>query len=574
MRRTLIPLATALATVVAVGGSADAHGGHGGGNGGGHGNSRTIELSALGTHYSDIFEEGAAEIVAHDPRAQRLYVVNAAAAKVQVLNIAKPSAPVLVNTLDPAAALGDPGAVANSVAVRRDGVVAVAVEAGVKTAPGHIVFYDRKGRLLKTLAVGALPDMAAFSDDGDTLLVANEGEPDDDFTVDPEGSVSIVDTGKSIEKLDARHVRTADFRAWDRGQKRLDPTVRVYGPDVSARPDGALTEPGRVARNLEPEYITLGGDGRTAYVTLQEANAIAVLDIRSGRFTDIRPLGFKDHMQPGNEIDVSDQDGKVQLANWPVYGMYEPDAITTYQAKGRTFLVTANEGDAREWGDYTEPERFRSLTGDTPLCADSPRVQAFLANNPLGITTVEQLRANTAMGRLNVTQATGLSPDGTCYQDVYSLGGRSFTIWTTDGRKVFDSGSQFEKITAQAYPQNFNASNTSSAFDNRSDDKGPEPEAVEIGRIGDRTYAFIALERIGGVMVYDITNPYAPEHVQYINNRDFAADPKTRAAGDLGPESVHFVEGKDSPTGKPVLAVGNEISGTTTLFAINTKRKN
>jgi hypothetical protein len=488
-----------------------------------------------------------------------------------VLDIADPTTPVLVSTLYPAEVVGDPDAVANSVAVReRDGVVAVAVGAGTKTDPGWVVFYDRRGRLLNRLTVGPLPDMLTFTPDGRILLVANEGEPADDFSFDPEGSVSVVDTGRSIRSLRDRHVRTADFRAWDRGRKQLPAGIRVFGPDVTGRADGRLDEPGRIARNLEPEYIV--ADGHRAHVLLQEANAAAVLDIRSARFVDMWSFGYKDHLQPGNELDASNQDDRVRLASWPVYGMYQPDGAASYHWRGRTLLVTANEGDAREWGEYEEPARLRGLTADTPLCADSPRLQAFLSGNDLGITTVEELRDNANLGRLNVTTATGLRADGSCYEDIYAFGGRSFSIWTTDGRQLYDSGAELERLTATAYPEFFNASNDESGFDSRSDDKGPEPEGVTIGRVASRTYAFIGLERIGGVMVYDITDPRAPVHLQYLNHRDFAADPESAAAGDLGPEGLLFIDAEDSPLGVPLLAVANEVSGTTTVFRVDRVR--
>jgi hypothetical protein len=579
MRQTLIGAVT-VALVLGTGAGAAASPGndhdHGHGHGHGHGHPGPghqprggISLSVLGTYHTDVFDEAAAEIVAHDPRSQRLFVVNAAAAEVEVLDIRRPWSPRLAFTLTASEAVGDPDAVANSVAVRRDGVVAVAVEAGVKTDPGRVVFYDTRGRLLNVLTVGALPDMLTFTPDGGTLLVANEGEPADDFSLDPEGTISIIDARKPVRWLSQRQVRTANFRAWDRGDRGLPEQVRVFGPDVTGRTDGGLSEPGRIARNLEPEYIVAGADSRTAYVVLQEANAMAVLDIRRGKVTDIWPFGFKDHLLPGSELDVSDQDDEIRLRSWPVYGMYLPDGFAGYRWRGETLLVTANEGDAREWGDYVEPERVRALTGETPLCEDSPRLQAFLAGNDLGVTTVAQLRDNTNLGRLNVSPEAGLRADGSCYEDLYAFGGRSFSIWATDGELLFDSGSEFEQITAEAEPEFFNSNNDEGSFDSRSDDKGPEPEGVTIGRVGGATYAFIGLERVGGVMVYDITDPRDPEFVQYLNHRDFTAEPGTRAAGDLGAEGLVFIEARHSPIGEPLLAVANEVSGTTTLYRID-----
>ena len=527
-----------------------------------------IELSVLGTHHSDVFDESAAEIVAHDPLTQRLFVVSAAAAAVEVLDVSDPEAPVKLFDLETAGAtaadgstIGE-GAVANSVAVR-DGVVAVAVESAEKTEPGWVVFFDVEGAVLNALRVGALPDMAAFGPDGGTLLVANEGEPNDDYTVDPEGSVSVVRVSGAPGDLTQDDVATADFRAWD-GDRELHPDVRVHGPDLSTGEPGT---PGRVARNLEPEYISAVDDG-TAYVVLQEANAFAVLDVESAAFTDIVPFGAKDHLEAGNELDASNRDGGIRMENWPVQGLYQPDGFDTYSWRGDTLLVTANEGDSRDWDGYSDESRVAGL--DAPLCEDSPRLAGFLEDNDLGIGSVEELTDNANLGRLHVSAEDGLRADGSCYEDLYSYGGRSFSVWTADGEQLFDSGSDFERIVAETEPEFFNSNNDENSFDARSDDKGPEPEAVVVGQVSGRTYAFVGLERVGGVMVYDITDPRSASFVQYLNNRDFAAEPGTRDAGDLAPEGLAFIEAGDSPVpGVPVLAVAHEVSGTTTLFRVD-----
>ncbi len=157
---------------------------------------------------------------------------------------------------------------------------------------------------------------------------------------------------------------------------------------------------------------------------------------------------------------------------------------------------------------------------------------------------------------------------------LYTLGGRSFSIWSTDGAQVFDSGSDFERIIASSNPEFFNASNDDRTFDSRSDNKGPEPEGLVLGTVGKRRYAFVGLERMGGVMTYDITNPLAPVFVDYTNNRDFTVDPADApAAGDLGPEGLLFIDAKDSPTRTPLLVVANEVSGTVTLYKIEREKE-
>ncbi len=519
-------------------------------------------LAPLGTYSTGAFDQAAAEIVAHDPRHQRLFVVNAQAAVVEVLDVSDPAAPAklfdLVVPGTPAAdgSVVEAGAVANSVAVHGD-TVAVAVEAADRTDPGWVVFFDTRGNALNAVRVGSLPDMATFTPDGRLLLVANEGEPDDDHTVDPEGSVSVIKVNRRPAALTQRDVRTADFRAWD-GDRELPGGVRVFGPDLSTGEPGT---PGRVARNLEPEYI-VADTAHSAHVVLQEANAFAVLDLRTAEVTDLVPFGVKDHLEPGNELDPSDRDGGIDLRNVPVYGMYQPDGFDTYRHRGRTLLVTANEGDVRDWDGYSEDARVKDLE----LCEDSPRLRPYLDAHGL---TAADLQRDENLGRLTVSSAAGLTGDG-CHDELYSFGGRSFSIFTAGGDLVFDSGSEFERVIAEENPEFFNSNHTENGFENRSDDKGPEPEGVTLGEVDGRVYAFIGLERVGGVMVYDVTDPEGAAFVDYVNHRDFSAEPGTPGALDLGPEGLTFIAAEDSPVpGTPVLVVANEVSGTTTLFRVD-----
>ncbi len=516
----------------------------------------TLSLTPLGTFETGIFDESGAEIVV--AYQDRLLVVNARAGSVSVLDYSDPTA------ITQEFAISSEG-VANSVAVRADGLGVIAFEASEKTDPGHLVFFDAnaagaQSAVLGQVTVGALPDMVALAGDGKYAVVANEGEPADDFSVDPEGSVSIVKLPGKIAAAKQKDVSTADFHAYEAGGKKTLPAdVRIFGP----RPHGDDLP---VSRNLEPEYIAI--DGLTAYVALQEANAIGVVQIPSAKVTDILPLGFKDLSVDGNGIDPSDRDPR----DAPTFdirtfdglkGVYMPDGLNAYRSGGQTYLVTANEGDAREWGDYSEVSRVADLEDDGygPVCDDSP-----LADH-LGAAE---------LGRLNVTIANGFDEDARCYSELYAFGGRSFSIWTTDGEQVFDSGDAFEEITHAANADFFNSNHTASDLEGRSDDKGPEPENLTIGTLSGRTYAFVGFERVGGVAVFDITDPASSTFVTYVNNRDFsvsvedADDPESvlSGAGDLGPEGLAFIPAASSATGAPLLAVANEVSGTTTLFAI------
>ena len=251
-----------------------------------------------------------------------------------------------------------------------------------------------------------------------------------------------------------------------------------------------------------------------------------------------------------NGLDASNRDDAINITHWPVRGLYQPDAIATFESLGETFLITANEGDARDYDYFSEEVRVADLTLD-PSVFDA------------------RLQADDQLGRLKTTTVSGDADGDGRYETIFNYGARSFSIWTPDGQLVFDSGDDFERITAEQIPHDFNSTNDENdSFDARSDDKGPEPEGLAIGTIDGQTYAFIGLERVGGIMVYNVTDPYAPTFVQYINNRNFAGDAEAGTAGDLGPEGLLFISAIDSPVGTPLLVVGNEVSGTTTIFRI------
>jgi hypothetical protein len=520
----------------------------------------TLAMSPLGSFETGIFDESGAEIVQFHGATSRAFVVNAQAGVAQVLDLSDPTNPEHLFDLTTAGVESADGstipasAVANSVAVRADGLVALAVENDPKTHAGWVVFFDAAGdgTALGAVRAGALPDMVTFTPDGSSVLVANEGEVAEDYSVDPEGSVSIIAVPAALAAPEQSDVRSARFHAYEEGgSKTLPADVRIFGGiEGSSMP---------VSENLEPEYITVAADGRTAWVSLQEANAIGVIDIASASITDIKALGFQDFSV--TPFDASDEDGEVNITTWPVLGMYQPDAIGSYAAGGATYIVSANEGDSRDWDGYSEVARVKDLGEDglAPVCDE-----------------LSSLTAEEDLGRLNITTANGLDADAGCYSELYAFGSRSFSIWSADGEQVFDSGSDFERITAEALPEGaFNSSHDAVEFDNRSDDKGPEPEGLAIGTVGSRTYAFIGFERVGGVIVYDVTDPAAPVFQTYVNNRDFSiADPSESAealsaSGDLGPEGLAFVPAADSPTGEPMLLVGNEVSGTTTAFAVD-----
>ncbi len=502
----------------------------------------SLSLSFLGRYAAPTTGVGGAEIPAWDATTRRLFVVNGAAGSVDVLSLSNPAAPQKVGEIA-AATLGGP---VNSVSAF-GGIVALAVEAPVKTDNGTVQLFNAANlqRIGDPITVGALPDMLTFSPDGKTLLVANEGEPNDAYTIDPEGSISIIDVSNPF----APTVRTAGFAAFNARAAELRAAgVRIFGPNAT------------VAQDLEPEYITVSADGRTAWVTLQENNALALVDIPSATVGQVVPLGYKNHGVAGNGIDASDRDGpsntgRINIQPWPVFGMYQPDAIASFNVNGETFLITANEGDARAYTGFNEEARVSTLT-----------LAPALLNNALcggPCNTADRL------GRLQVTNTLGRASGTAPFDALYAFGSRSFSVWSATGQQVHDSGDELERRTAALFPANFNASNDNNTFDDRSDNKGPEPEGVIVARFGTKNYAFIGLERIGGVMVYDLSNPRAPAFVTYINTRDLAQPVTSPASGDRGPEGLAIIPASSSPTGTPLLVVANETSGTTAVFRIN-----
>ncbi|UJF34637.1 choice-of-anchor I family protein [Paenibacillus hexagrammi] len=400
--------------------------------------------------------------------------------------------------------------------------IAIVVQEQDANKNGKILLLDYDGKPVTSFEAGVQPDMVKFTSDGRYILTADEGEPRT-AGMDPQGSVTIVDTSDQT----VTHVK------FDKPEL-IDDLVHIRGASDSS---GNITGSGskeEAVTDLEPEYIALSGDESIAYISLQENNAIAAIQIPTKTLLSVKGLGYKDFNKPGNSLDLV-KDSTIKLENVPFFGMYMPDGIASYSVDGKNYVFTANEGDATDW-----PGRMNGTSiGDIKAGLNPASAAAAFLN---GKTAYDKTEIAGDMGTDNV----------------YLYGGRSFSIWNADTMgQVYDSGNDFETITAERLPDNFNASNSKTAMDDRSAKKGPEPEYVCIGKVGNRVFAFVGLERIGGVMTYDVTDVQHPIFVSYINTREFT--PKNNLATDTGPEGLEFIPASDSPNGFPLLLVANEV---------------
>ncbi|MFG1464192.1 choice-of-anchor I family protein [Xanthobacter sp. DSM 24535] len=499
--------------------------------------SDALTLTRLGAYQTGSGTESA-EVFAYDKVTKNMFVMNNVTDKVEIVSISATAAMTKIGEIDVSAVSGYGGM--NSIAVHGN-TLAVAVQNANGMTNGVVALYNTTtGALIKTVDVGVLPDMITFSADGSKILVANEGEPVAGVG-DPAGSISIIDMSGGAAAATAQ---TTGFGTFD-------------GQEDALRALGIRITPGTFASlNIEPEYIDLSDDGKTAYVTLQEVNAVGVFDVsgKTAVLKSILPLGYVDFSLPGNAGDFSDRDGAgnsgaISIGNDPIRGMLMPDAIATFTVGGVTYFVTANEGDSRVDG------------------SDEARLKDMDLNNAIFGSNEAILKNDDGAGRLTISKIDGdTDPDTPGLEAIYAFGGRGMSVFrvNADGTiaKVDETGGEFEAIAA-ALPNAATAFNgeNGSGFDSRSDNKAAEPEAVDVANVGGRFFAFVGLERLGGIMTYDVTDPTDIQFVSYM--------PATSV--DYGPEIVKYIAPVDSPTGQGLLLSANEISGSVTAYLVEPK---
>jgi len=488
---------------------------------------------------STVGSANGAEISAFDPASSRVFTVAGPVMEYYSLS----NAGILSGPTNMPFGFSAPGGTSvlpNSVTIR-NGIAAVsyAVVDAVSLAqqPGIVAFYNAAtATYIHHVTVGYLPDMIIYTPDGTKLMTANEGEPNSygqGNSFDPEGSVSIIDISGGVLSATVQTVGFSSFNGQIAALRAAG--VRIYGPGAT------------VAQDLEPEYIAFSDDGTRAYVTLQENNAVAEVDIATATALQILPLGLKNHNLPGNGLDASDRDlapgfstGTINIQNWPVFGMYQPDAISGFTVGGNRYYITANEGDSRAWTGFSEEVRVGA--------------GAYLLD-PTVFPNAATLKLNQNLGRLQLTNATGDTNNDGDFDQIHALGARSFSIWSSTFSQIFDSGDQLEQISAAQNPLSFNSDGTPASYDSRSDNKGPEPEAVTTGTVNGVLYAFVGTERTGDIYVYDISNPATPVFKQYIDH-----------PADQGVEGLIFIPASQSPTGKALVISTAEVSRTVTVY--------
>ncbi len=488
---------------------------------------QNISVTELG-RYTD-GRDGACEISAYDSTSSQLMITNAASDSIDIVDVSDPAAPVKVGGVD---VLLYGGGV-NSVANVGNGYFAVAIEALVKQDSGKVVFFDLLGNYVSEVMVGFLPDMLTATKDGKKVLVACEGEPNDAYTVDPEGSIVVIDISGGVASVSNTNVTFITF------------------DNAPANIAGSIKKPGTTqAEDLEPEYIAVDETSTLAAVVCQENNVLILVDLTADTILGYKGLGFKDHNLVGNGLDASNQDGLVNILPQKVKGVYQPDAIASYTLGGRAYFVSANEGDGRDYGGYSSETRIKNLTLDSILFPNAALLQGDSALGSLKTFTSDVIG--------------DIDNDGDV-DELYCYGARSFSIWDATGNLVWDSGDDIEQYIAANHATFFNCNDgLATKMDDRSDDKGPEPEAITIGKIGNRFYAFIGLERQGGIMIYDVTNPHSPVFESFVHNFDAL----TGTMVDIAPEGLIFVSEAHSHNGKNLLIVSNEVSGTTTIYEV------
>jgi hypothetical protein len=428
------------------------------------------------------------------------------------------------------------------------GVATVIPTSTAEGAVGRIAIFNIDTReIIKKLDVGYHPDSVTITPDGTKLVVINEGEfvsTSAETTFARPGSISVVDISSVNTVAQVGNLTQSNVITYDFSTANLKDGITIN--DLrNPRLDTLTTKTPNFA-DIEPEYAT--ATNFQVFVTLQENNGIAVFDFATSKYSAIYELGTIENL-----IDASDKDGaggttKIAI-NDLVQGLPMPDAIARFTRSGVGYLLTANEGDAR-------PDDGDILMGGNATLA------------PTLAPEVAAIATNTGIGRLQLLRYEGDTNNDGLIDTPIMMGTRSFSIWnSSNGTLVYDSDNTLEMFAAANDPATFNTnSGNLSRTDTRSDEKGPEPEAIAYASLGGRDYAFVGCERQNGIYAFDITDLTKVKVVGYFNT---ISNNQTKDSGRyISPESIKFIHAATNPSGKNLLVVGYEGTGSNGSVAV------
>lgn len=423
------------------------------------------------------------------------------------------------------------------------GSVAVAGYSSEQSA-GRVVIFDANGQYQTQVIVGALPREVRFDRINSKLLVSCAGAPNDDYSIDPQGSFAIININSTANNITQADVQLLDFTLLDTTQ--FDPGIRIFGNNGQQL----------ASQDVEPAGFSISDNGGKAYLSLQKNNAMAVIDIPSASLDTIVALGYKDYGQ--SALDASDVKPSIDIRSYTnLFGMYQPDGMAFLAQNGQQYVLTANEGSARRTTGFNEVERVSRV----PLDAQD-----------FGNTFM--LQRDTALGRLEVTTTMGNGND-VLFDSLFTFGGRSFSIRDAQGALIWDSGDEFEQALATAFPQNFNSSEAdNNSYKTQSDELGPRPELITVAEIDGVSYALISLAEMGGIMIYDISDAAQPVFVQYEILRDFSTPASDQQNNDLGISDIEFIDAFASPASIPMIVLSHELTGTITTYIVGSQVSN
>lgn len=410
--------------------------------------------------------------------------------------------------------------------------------------PGALVLFDfLSGQVLKVVSVGYHPDCVTFSADGRFVITADEAEYHPRRTQKP-GSISVLDLGANRVREGIASIAESSVETYTFDAQHLADGVDLSG---LRRHHGSSDLP--IGMILEPEYVSeLNG---LVYVSLQENNALGVFDLKQRKWLNVFNLGSR-----MVHVDASDRDGRrgagAAIIDDLVRGLPMPDTIKAFEWKGRAYVVTANEGDARAH-DEGDVMRLKHAGRRGPAIAASTEAELRqrYGRKPL---------ADAYLGRLEVSIFDGLNEAGEIAEPTM-FGTRGFSILDgMTGELIFDSGSFIEEFALQHDPATFNMNDGKVAnMDDRSDNKGPEPEALAVAHFAGKLWMAVGTERQNGLFLLIVDELAAPRLFAYAN---------PHLDGDFSPESILLIPGDHRPDAANLMIAAFEGSGTILVYRV------